>query len=74
MTPMSAAIIIMSGSFIFLTYIKASKLARAMSNVGKSFMLRKAITSTDPINAPTTAAVIPSTKALTDFIFAILLK
>ena len=45
-----------------------------MSKVGISFMLRDAITKTDPIRAPITAAVIPSTKALMDVFFAIFLK
>ena len=45
-----------------------------MSNVGISFMLREAITKTDPIKAPMTAAVIPSTNALMDVFFAIFLK
>jgi len=65
---------IMSGSFIFLIYTNTSKLESAIRNAGMSLILLKAITNTEPISAPTTAAVIPSTKALTGFIFANLLK
>ncbi len=36
----------------------------AIKAVGMSFMVRIPITITEPANAPTTAAVIPSTNAL----------
>ena len=42
--------------------------------VGTSMILLFAITITEPTKAPTTAAVIPSTNALTDSFFAIFLN
>ena len=46
----------------------------AINAVIMSTMLRVAITTTAPTNAPITAAVIPSTKVFTDWFFAIFLK
>ena len=74
MMPIRAAESIMTGSLIFLIYMSTSMLAMAINKVGISFILRDAITKTDPIRAPTTAALIPSTNAFIEEFFAIFLK
>ena len=71
---MIAATAIIYGSRIFFTNSKAQTVMMAINAVIMSTMLRVAITTTAPTNAPITAAVIPSTKVFTDWFFAIFLK
>jgi hypothetical protein len=72
--PVKALINITYGSCNRLKNNNAINEAAAIKIVGMSIILRVAITMTDPTNAPTTAAVIPSTKALIDVFLAIFLK
>ena len=56
------------------SYDAATMVAIAITAVGISSILLCAMTITAPANAPITAAVMPSTKALIDLFFAIFLK
>lgn len=60
---MIAAIKIMIGSFTFFTFNNTTIVNNAIIVVGMSFIVLIAITTTVPAKGPTTAAVIPSTKA-----------
>ncbi len=63
-SPAIAATNIICGSFIFFDFISIAIVAKAINAVGMSLIVRIAITITEPANAPTTAAVMPSTNAL----------
>ncbi len=61
--PIIAAIKIICGSLIFFVFNRIMIVAIAINAVGMSLIVRIAITITEPANAPTTAAVMPSTNA-----------
>ena len=59
---MAAAISMICGSFNFFTYKITNKLPNAINSVGRSYILRIAITITDPTSAPNDCRRYPAHK------------